>query len=68
MNFGAAASLSDAVAYGLRVGPASRVVAEADPKLMPAFGAALEAALRPYAGPSGVWLDAAAWVVLAERI
>jgi SAM-dependent methyltransferase len=67
LNFGAAETLSDAVAYGLRIGPASRVVAEADPKLMPAFAAALEAALQPYVGPSGVWLDAAAWVVLAER-
>jgi SAM-dependent methyltransferase len=65
LNFGAAETLSDAVAYGLRIGPASRVVAEADPKLMPAFAAALEAALQPYVGPSGVWLDAAAWVVLA---
>jgi SAM-dependent methyltransferase len=67
LHFGAAATLSDAVAYGLRLGPASRVVAEADPKLLPAFGAALEAALRPYLGPNGVWLDSAAWLVLAER-
>lgn len=68
MNFGAAETLSEAVAYGLRIGPASQIVAEADPKLMPAFSVALEAALRPYAGPRGVWFDSAAWVVLAERL
>jgi ubiquinone/menaquinone biosynthesis C-methylase UbiE len=67
LHFGAAATLSDAVAYALRLGPASRVVADADPALLPAFGVALESALRPYAGPNGVWLDAAAWVVFAER-
>jgi ubiquinone/menaquinone biosynthesis C-methylase UbiE len=67
LHFGAAMTLSDAVAYGLRVGPASRVIAEADQKLLPAFGQALEDALRPYLTPTGVWLDSAAWLAYAER-
>jgi ubiquinone/menaquinone biosynthesis C-methylase UbiE len=67
LNFGAAETLSDAVAYGLRIGPASRAIAEANPASMPAFTAALENALRPYLRADGVWLDSAAWIVLAER-
>ena len=67
LNFGAADTLSDAVAYGLRIGPASRAIAEANPASMPAFTAAMENALRPYLRADGVWLDSAAWIVLAER-
>lgn len=67
LHLGAAETVSDAVAYCLRVGPASRAIAEAEPSLLPAFSEALAKALEPFATPKGVWMESAAWVVHAER-
>jgi ubiquinone/menaquinone biosynthesis C-methylase UbiE len=67
LHFGATDTVSDAVAYSLRIGPASRAIAEAETRLHSAFSEALERALSRFLTPDGVWMDAAAWVVHAER-
>lgn len=67
LHFGASASVADAVEFGLKIGPAARLVAEAEPALRPEFRAALAEALQPFASERGVWLEAAAWSVYAER-
>jgi hypothetical protein len=51
----------------MRMGPAARFVAEADPDLAPAFVAALQRALQPYTSTRGTWLDAATFVVSARN-
>jgi SAM-dependent methyltransferase len=60
-------SSADAAAdYCMRMGPAARLVAEADPSLAPAFHAALRQAFQPYTSAKGTWLDAATFVVSAR--
>ena len=67
LHLGTSDTVSDAVAYCLRIGLAARAIAEAEPSLLPTFAAALEKALERFVTPKGVWFDAAAWVVHTER-
>jgi SAM-dependent methyltransferase len=63
---GGARTLEEAVDYCLDIGPASRVVADADPSLAPQFRAALLRALAPHVTERGAWLGAALYVVTAR--
>lgn len=65
LHFGAAHTLREAVEYALAIGPAARIIAEADPALKPAFHAELERSLQPFVSAQGVWLGAALLVVSA---
>jgi ubiquinone/menaquinone biosynthesis C-methylase UbiE len=65
LHFGAANTLTEAVDYALAIGPAARIISEADAALKPAFHAELERALQPFVSAQGVWLGAAALVVSA---
>jgi SAM-dependent methyltransferase len=67
LHFGGALTLDQAVDYALNVGPAARVIAEADPALRPRFGEALASAIQPFVSPSGVWLGSAHWLVTARH-
>jgi SAM-dependent methyltransferase len=67
LHLGGAATLDEAVAYSLQIGPAARTIAEAPPELRPALETALREALAPFASARGVWLDGAAYVVTAKR-
>jgi SAM-dependent methyltransferase len=67
LHLGGAATLDDAVAYSLQIGPAARAIADAPQELRPALEAALREALAPFASARGVWIDGAAFVVTAKR-
>jgi SAM-dependent methyltransferase len=56
----------DAADFCLQVGPASRVVADAEPSVAAAVRGALVAALALHESPRGVWLDASTYVVGAR--
>ena len=53
------------MALSLRVGPLGMLLRE-HPDRREAVTASLRAALEPHAGPSGVFLDAAVWIVTAR--
>jgi hypothetical protein len=66
VHVGGSATLDEAVAYCLQIGPAARAMADARPELEPALEAALREALAPFATARGVFMDGAAWVVSAR--
>jgi ubiquinone/menaquinone biosynthesis C-methylase UbiE len=66
LHIGGAATLDEAVAYSLQIGPASRAMADAPDDLKPALESALREALAPFATAKGVFADGAAWVVSAR--
>lgn len=47
----------------MRIGPVARMVAEADPALMPQVRDAVAAALQAYDGPDGIVLSGAVWLI-----
>ncbi len=65
---GGTADVAEVADFMLDVGPASRALAEAeaDDALRGRVVAAVEEVLRPYAGPDGVRLGYAAWIVTAK--
>jgi SAM-dependent methyltransferase len=67
LNFGGAATLDEAVAYGLQIGPAARAIAEAPEEQRPRLAAAVRDALAPFVSARGVWMDGAAFVVTARK-
>jgi SAM-dependent methyltransferase len=67
LHFGGAATLDEAVAYGLQIGPAARAIAEAPEDRRPPLEAAVRDALAPFASARGVWMDGAAFVVTARK-
>src|SRR5579871_944036 len=67
LHLGGAATLDEAVAYSLQIGPAARAMADAPETLKPKLEEALREALAPFAGPRGVFLDGAFFVVRARR-
>ena len=66
VHIGAAHTLEAAIDYLMRIGPAARLVGENDPATRPAIRAAITHALTPFSGETGVWLDAAVWLVTAR--
>jgi len=60
------APLAEAVSFALQVGPASRALADASPADRERAAELLDEALAPYAGPRGVVLDSASWIVTAR--
>jgi ubiquinone/menaquinone biosynthesis C-methylase UbiE len=67
LHIGAAATLDEAVVYSLQIGPAARAMGDAPEAQRPALEAALREALRPFAGPRGVWMKGAVFIVQARR-
>jgi ubiquinone/menaquinone biosynthesis C-methylase UbiE len=67
LYFAAAATLDEAVAYSFQIGPAARAMGDAPEAQRPALEAALREALSPFAGPRGVWMPGAAFIVQARR-
>jgi hypothetical protein len=67
LHFGAAMTLEEAVDYATRIGPSSRVMADASEDLGSEFREALSRALAPFVGERGLWLGSAAFVVTAKR-
>ncbi|MDH3520667.1 MAG: class I SAM-dependent methyltransferase [Myxococcales bacterium] len=59
--------LGDAVTFLLEVGPAAAALREAGFEKRGSVAAALREVLREHLTPSGVIMDAAAWIVSAER-
>jgi SAM-dependent methyltransferase len=59
--------LDDAVGFVMSLPQAQQVFADAPDDAMAAAVTTLRAAYTPYAGPSGVVMDAAAWLVAAHR-
>ena len=59
-------TLAEAVQFQTRVGPAARVMAELEGDQRARALAAVEDALRPFDGGSGLHLDSAVWLVSAE--
>jgi ubiquinone/menaquinone biosynthesis C-methylase UbiE len=66
LHIGGAATLDEAVAYSLQIGPAARAMADAPRDLEPALAAALRDALAPFASARGVFVDGAVWIVTAR--
>lgn len=66
VRLGDAATLDEAIAYSFQIGPAARAMADVREDLKPALEGALREALAPFAGPQGVFMDGAAWVVTAR--
>jgi SAM-dependent methyltransferase len=64
---GGGANLDATVEFLLQIGPAGAALREADPAAYPAVAAAVREALAPFAGPAGVHMPAAAWIVTARR-
>lgn len=58
-------SLDDSVALSLRVGPLGMLLRE-NPEHREAVIGSIREALEPHAGPSGVYLPAAVWIVTAS--
>jgi len=56
----------DAASFCMRIGPASRLAADADPSEAPKIQEAVRKAIEPYATAKGVWLEAATYVVSAR--
>lgn len=66
VHIGAAHTLDAATDYLMRIGPAARLAGANDAATHPAMRAAIAHALAPFAGETGVWLDAAVWLVTAR--
>jgi hypothetical protein len=66
LHLGGAATLDEAVEYSLQLGPAARAMADAPETLKPALEAALRETLAAFASPRGVFMDGAAFVVVAR--
>ena len=66
LHLGAATTLDEAVEYSLQIGPAARAMTDAPEALVPALEAALREALAPFASARGVFIDGAAFVVVAR--
>ncbi len=61
------ATLDQAVAFMLQIGPAGRALREADPSLRSAVEKSVREALVPYQAEGGVKMPAATWVVTARN-
>jgi len=66
MHVGGASTVDEATSYLMRIGPASRLIADADESLRPVARAAIERAIAGFAGENGVWCDAAVLLVTAH--
>jgi SAM-dependent methyltransferase len=66
LHLAGAATLDAAVEYSFQIGPAARAMADAPEALKPALAAALRESLAPFAGARGVFVDGAAFVVVAR--
>jgi ubiquinone/menaquinone biosynthesis C-methylase UbiE len=66
LHLAGAATLDEAVEYSFQIGPAARAMADAAEALKPALEAALRESLAPFAGARGVFVDGAAFVVVAS--
>lgn len=65
-NVGGARTLDEVTDYLMRIGPASRLIGDADKALRPAARAAIAQAMAGFAGENGVWCDAAILLVTAH--
>ncbi|MEQ8693810.1 MAG: class I SAM-dependent methyltransferase [Gammaproteobacteria bacterium] len=61
------ADLADATSFSCRMGPMSEPFAQADEATQRKVTAAVQDALKPYAGPDGVRLGFSTWIVTAVR-
>ena len=66
LHLGGAATLDEVVEYSLQIGPAARAMTDAPETLKPALVAALREAFAPFASARGVFIDGAAFVVVAR--
>jgi SAM-dependent methyltransferase len=67
IHLGATMTLGEAVDFSMQIGPAARLIADADPTLQPTFREALTSAFAPYATAEGVWMTARTLVVTCVR-
>jgi SAM-dependent methyltransferase len=67
LTVGGGGSIDEAVEFLLELGPAGALLRDADPALRPAVAASVRAAILPFAGPGGVRMPGAAWIVTARR-
>jgi SAM-dependent methyltransferase len=66
VHVGGAATLEEAMQYLLRIGPAARQLAEAEPARRQTGEEALARAMAPYVSERGVWMKGAVLVVTAR--
>jgi len=66
-NVAGAKTLDDAVSFLMIAGPAAAALKGAPPDVRARVAASMREALAPFAGPSGVVLPAASWIVTAKR-
>jgi ubiquinone/menaquinone biosynthesis C-methylase UbiE len=67
LGLGGATTVDEAVEFSLDIGPASRLVAEADPATRTRVAHTLREVLQPYASAKGVYIPGAVWIVQARR-
>jgi SAM-dependent methyltransferase len=63
---GPAGVIESAVELALQVGPLSRALVDAEPRIVAKVRSAVREAFTPYCGPSGVKAPAATWIVVAR--
>lgn len=66
LHLGGTATVDEAVEYLFQIGPAARAMADAPEALRPALEAALRESVAPFASTRGVFMDGAAFIVLAR--
>ena len=67
LGMGGATTVDEAVEFSLKIGPAARLLAEADPATRTRVAHTLRQALSPYASAKGVHIPGAVWIVQARR-
>lgn len=67
LGMGGATTVDDAVEFSLEIGPAARLLAEADLATRTRVAQTLREALSPYASAKGVHVPGAVWIVRARR-
>jgi hypothetical protein len=65
-NVGGARTLDEVTDYLMKIGPASRLIGDADKALRPTARAAIAQSMAGFAVESGVWCDAAVLLVTAH--
>lgn len=66
LSLGGATTVEEAAEFSLDIGPVGTLLRTADADTRARVASSIREALRPYAGPNGVRLTGAAWIVFAH--
>jgi SAM-dependent methyltransferase len=66
LNMGGARTIEEATAFSLEIGPVATLLRPVEAETRTRVAYAIREALLPYAGPDGVQMNGAAWIVFAR--